>query len=98
MDAPSINTIIALISALVGGGIVKMVEVFLVARHGAEDYAAVLREELRKDNQSLKADVVLLEKRITELEHDRDAWREKYYNIMERKIDDRGTGEGGTRP
>lgn len=90
MDAVNVNTFIALASAILGGGVVKMVEVILVAKHGSRDYAATIREELRQAANDLKGDVVLLEGKIDGLQKERDEWKDKYYNLLiESKINDR---------
>jgi hypothetical protein len=72
-----------------------MIEVILVAKHGAENYDSQVREEMRIKNQDLKQDVIMLEQKVADLEEDRDKWRDKYYEFIERSLHDRGTGEGG---
>lgn len=94
VDIDNLNTIIAIVSAIVGGGAVKMIEVFLTARRGTQDYATVIRDELRKNASELRMDIAALEERLSSVEKDRDTWREKYYGERERHISDGSAGEG----
>lgn len=94
MDISDINTVIALISAVVGGGLVKVIEVFIVARRGSIDYATVIREELRKNAQDLRDDIEDLDAKVVRLEKERDEWRDKYFSLRERNSVDRRSREG----
>lgn len=90
MDASNINTIVALISAIIGGGLVKFIEVFVVARKGSQDYSAVIRDELRQSATSLQQEIRELDNKIVKLEQERDQWRDKYYSLVEKQIAEHG--------
>lgn len=92
MDIDNINTVIAVMSAILGGGAVKMLEVFITARRSTQDYATVIRDELRKNASELRMDIDSLEERLDGTEKDRDAWREKYYGEREKHIGREGEG------
>lgn len=89
-DWSTINAVIAIISAVIGGGVVKVLEVMMIAKNNSTALAADLRQEIQNLNHELKADAIILEKRIEELQHERDSWRDKYYNLVERGLSDRG--------
>ncbi len=94
MNIDNLNTVIAIISAILGGGAVKMLEVFITARRGTQDYATVIRDELRKNASELRMDIASLEERLEGVEKDRDSWRERYYGEREKHINDGSAGEG----
>lgn len=68
---------IPLIAALGGGAVVKLIEIFFIPKASKEDFATKLRDELRTDIKSLRAE-------ITRLQTDLDEWKKKYYDIIDR--------------
>lgn len=71
---------IAIISALGGGTVIKLIEMFVLPKGTQIDYAAKLRDELRKDIDSLR-------KQIDHLQKDLDDWKKKYYDLLQRYSD-----------
>jgi outer membrane murein-binding lipoprotein Lpp len=74
---------VALIAALAGGSVLKMVEYVLNRGRVRTEQDNALREELRKDIESLRAE---LQATKAEAEQARDAvdeWRDKFYALRD---------------
>ncbi len=67
---------IAVISALGGGTVIKLIEFFLIPKTTQVDYAAKLREELRQDIREYKNEVMLLRSEV-------NYWRRMYFVLIE---------------
>lgn len=74
---------IALIATIFGGGGLKIIEHFLGRHNTADVTAASMREELRKDGQSLKVETHNLREEIRAVERELDQWKEKYFTLVE---------------
>ena len=71
------GTIVALLAALGGGAIVKLIEVFFIPKSTREDFASKLRTELRDDIKTLR-------EQLRQAEADVDIWKAKYYDLIEK--------------
>lgn len=67
---------LALIGALAGGSVLKIVEFWLNRGKVAQEQNKAIRDELRRDMDALKAE-------LTKVEADLDSWREKYWELRE---------------
>lgn len=79
MDWDFFETYGAVISAVVGGLGIKIIDKMLSKRSETYVEAAKIREDLRAEN-------VILRQENTALELDRDHWREKYYSHVEQVL------------
>lgn len=71
------GTFIALMAAIGGGALVKLIEIFFIPKSTREDFAYKLREELRADIKDIKQDKEKLEK-------ESDEWKLKYYELLDK--------------
>lgn len=74
---------LALIGALAGGSVLKIIEYLLNRGRVRQEQDNALREELRKDIESLRSE---LQAAKTEAEQARDAvdqWRDKFYSLRD---------------
>lgn len=74
---------IALIATVFGGAGLKFIEGVLAKGQKKIDTASQIREELRKEGQSLKAEAVGLREEIRSVEKELDAWKEKYFLLLQ---------------
>lgn len=76
---------LALIGALAGGTGLKLVEFILTRESETDKQLRDMRNEIRADLESCKAETV-------RLRTEADKWRERYYELMEDSLDiNRGT-------
>lgn len=78
---------IALIGTLLGGAGLKIIESFLSRGQKKVDTATAMREELRKESDSLKSDAAKLREEIRQVEKDLDAWKEKYFLLLQEYLE-----------
>lgn len=71
------GTILALLAALGGGAIVKLIEIFFIPKTTREDFAYKLREELRADIKTIRDE-------RDKLENELDEWKAKYYDLLDK--------------
>lgn len=69
---------LALIGALLGGSGLKVIEYWLNRSKNRDDAAASFRNELRQD-------VTALRDELRKTEQERDMWRDKYYELRDKK-------------
>lgn len=67
---------LALIAALLGGSGLKIVEYFINRPKAKQDAAAEIRSELRKEVDALRRE-------LHGVENELDAWKAKYYELVE---------------
>ena len=73
------DALIALIGTVFGGAGLEIIRRILAKSKEKEDSATALRNELRTELTSLKAEMTAVEK-------DLDMWRQKYYELFEKYI------------
>lgn len=78
---------IALIGTLMGGAGLKAVEGFLGKGQKRVDNATAMREELRRESESLKDDAAELRAEIRQVEKDLDLWKEKYFLLLQEYLE-----------
>ena len=69
---------LALIGALLGGSGLKVIEYWLNRSKNKDDAATTFRNELRQD-------VTALREELRKTEQERDSWRDKYYELRDKK-------------
>jgi predicted phage gp36 major capsid-like protein len=74
---------IALIATLFGGAGLKIIESVLARGQKRVDTATQLREELRREGEALKKDAAELREEIRKVEQELDAWKEKYFILLQ---------------
>lgn len=85
MDAA---TWIALLGTFLGGpAVIKFVEYILGRNKNKSDDAKSMREELRKEGESLKKDAADLREEIRRVEREMDAWKEKYFALLQEYLE-----------
>lgn len=75
----SSDALIALIGTLFGGGGLELIRRALAKSKEREDSATALRNELRTELTSLKAEMLSVEKEL-------DEWKLKYYELFEKYL------------
>lgn len=70
----------ALIGALLGGSGLKLIEWWLNRAKTKDDSAKDFRQELRTDLTEVK-------KELDRVENELDAWKEKYYKLLEQNLE-----------
>ena len=80
MEAPWIAL---LITVLVGPGAIKILEYFLGRGKAKSSEEKDMRAELRSEIESLKKEALILKEEIRSLDKELDAWKEKYFLLME---------------
>lgn len=75
--------VLALIGALAGGSILKLVEAWLNRGKQKAELEATYRDELRQDISVLKNDLLQMKKDVESAQAQADEWREKYYEARE---------------
>ena len=79
---------IALIGTLLGGGIgIKFLDNILSRGQRKIDAATAMREELRKEGESLKREAAELREEIRKIEKELDSWKEKYYILLQELLE-----------
>lgn len=78
--------LIALIGTIFGGAGVKLAEKLLNRKRERHDLAADIREELRKDLESVRLELQRTAEALKEARNDLDGWKEKYYTLLEEMI------------
>lgn len=80
MDAA---TWIALIGTFLGGpAVIKFVEYILGRGKVKHDDAKAMREELRKEGETLKREAAELREEMRQVERQLDEWKEKYFTVL----------------
>lgn len=74
---------LALIGALLGGAGLKVIESWLNKSKVKEDIATNLRNEIREDLKSCRAE-------LHQVEKDLDAWKERYYDLIQDSLEEYG--------
>jgi hypothetical protein len=75
--------ILALIGALAGGSVLKLVEAWLNRGKQKAELEAGYRDELRQDIAALKNDLLAMKKDVETAQAESDQWREKYFKARE---------------
>ena len=86
MDPATTNALVATIAAIFGGISLKIVESLLARKSREADIGFSLRDELRSEIQSLKADLKIESERGDALEARFDILKKEHYLLMERVI------------
>ena len=71
------ESLIALFAATFGGAGLKFIEYLLSRGKAKQDLAQSIREELRSEVQSLRDE-------LRQVQEEVDAWRQKYYDLLDR--------------
>lgn len=82
---------IALIGTVFGGAGLKLIESVLSRGQGKIDTATAMREELRKESVALREELRTVEK-------DLDAWKEKYFLLLQEYLEIKSHLAHGTQP
>lgn len=77
------NVIIAFISAVTGGGLLKVADTWLNRAKLKNETAKQLRDEAREEATSLKNEINYYKDRVREREKEIDDWRRQYWHIYE---------------
>lgn len=75
------NIIIAGVSAITGGGLLKIADTWLNRAKLKNETAKQLRDEAREEANSLKTEVNYYKDKVREKEKEIDEWRTKYWDI-----------------
>lgn len=78
----TIDIITALGAAGVGGGIIKLVEMWLGKSSAKANQDRELRDELRNSATALRAEIEALKEELRETEKVLDHWREMYWKVF----------------
>lgn len=78
----TIEIIIALSAAGVGGGIIRLIEIWLGKSRAKNTQDRELRDELRTNATALRAEIDALKAELKETEKMLDHWREQYWEIF----------------
>lgn len=76
---------IALLAALAGGSVLKIVEYFLTRPERKSKAEADLRTAIREEVEGYKAEARECRDNLRKAEADTDAWREKYFSLLAKK-------------
>lgn len=71
--------LIALIGTIFGGAGLEFIKRWLAKAKDKDTTATDLRNELRTDLNTLKAELETVEKEVTQ-------WKDRYYDVMEKKL------------
>lgn len=71
--------LIALVGTIFGGAGLEFIKRWLGKAKERDDTATQLRNELRTDLTALKKEIDEVEKQVTE-------WKDRYYDVMEKKL------------
>lgn len=74
----------ALIAALSGGAITKLLDKYFGQRQRVQDQLSTMEKSLREELQKEKTE---LRKEIAELRKEVDSWKEKYYLVLKENIE-----------
>lgn len=74
---------IALIAALAGGSVLKIIEYWLNRGRVAQEQSNAYREELRKDMESLRHDLQIAKEEAAAAQATVDDWRDKFYSLRD---------------
>lgn len=81
-------TWIALIGTVLGGpAVLKFIEWIMGRGKTKQDAATAMREELRKESESLKLDAANLREEIRRVEKEMDDWKEKYFTLLQQYLE-----------
>lgn len=75
----------ALLGTLFGGAGIKFLEQWLGRAKEKADVGAQIRDELRKEIDSLRAQLTAADAKEDALEAEVDSWRGKYYDLRDEK-------------
>lgn len=75
------NIIIAAVSAITGGGLLKVADTWLNRAKLKNETAKQLRDEAREEAISLKTEINYYKDQVREKEKEIDDWRSKYWDI-----------------
>lgn len=73
----------ALIGALAGGSVLKIIEYWLNRGRAAQEQNNAYRAELRKDIESLRAELQMAKEEATAAQVTVDEWRDKFYSLRD---------------
>jgi hypothetical protein len=76
------DIIVALISAITGGGLLKLADTWLNRAKQKSETAKQLRDEAREEASSLKNEVNYFKDKVKEKEREIDEWRTKYWDVF----------------
>jgi hypothetical protein len=75
------NIILAALSAITGGGLLKLADTMLNRAKLRNETAKQLRDEAREETTSLKTEINYYKDKIREKDKEIDDWRAKYWDI-----------------
>lgn len=76
------NIIIAAVSAVTGGGLLKVADTMLNRSKLRNETAKQLRDEAREEAVALKGEVNFYKDKVREKEKEIDDWRTKYWEVF----------------
>lgn len=79
-------TILAIVSALLGGGGLKFIDFWLGRAKVKDDSAAAFRTELREEVKNLRGQILAAEVKAAAAEQKEGEWREKYFEALEEGV------------
>jgi len=78
----TLDIVLALSAAGVGGGIIRLIELWLGKSRAKNTQDKELRDELRTNASALRAEIDALKAELKETEKVLDHWREQYWEIF----------------
>lgn len=77
----NVDVIVALVSAITGGGLVRLLEVWLSKQKNKAEQDKLFRDELRSEGDALRARIKELKEELEAREKEVDEYKEKYWKI-----------------
>lgn len=77
------DILLALSTAGVGGGVLKISEMWLNRSKSKGDQDKQFRDELRGEATSLRAQIETLKAELNQVEEELDAWKNKYWDLFQ---------------
>jgi hypothetical protein len=76
------NIVIAAVSAITGGGLLKVADTWLNRAKMRNETAKQLRDEAREEAAALKSEINFYKDKIREKDKEIDEWRTKYWEVF----------------